>query len=540
MKGLLLDKKEFILGNKAIAYGAYEAGATVAVGYPGTPSTEIIETLSGYSDIYTEWSVNEKVALEVGIGASISGARTLVTMKHVGLNVAADPLFSSAYIGVIGGLVIVNTDDPGMHSSQNEQDNRYYAKSAKIPMVDPSDSGEAKDYTKLAFQLSETYDLPVIVRSTTRISHSHGIVSTEPVNRTGEVKGFKRDKEKFVLLPSYARKRHKIVEENLKKLSEDIDNSSINKMEFASRDWGFITSGICYNYVKECFPGASVLKLGMINPLSPKTISRFCQWVEKVFIVEELSPFLEEAIKSMGFAVEGKKYLPVTGELSPDIIKRAFHFLLKQDDTTKIKKDLSLKTEITPPPRLPSFCKGCSHKTTFEVLSKMNVKVAGDIGCYTLGALPPYNVIDTCIEMGGSIGVAQGMEIALGDRFQHDTVAVIGDSTFAHSGITGLLNAAYNKRKILVIVLDNGSTAMTGHQENPSTGKTMAGSETMRLDYIKLGQAIGIGDDNIKEVNAFDREKIDKTIKLFLNKKALSLIIVKGLCVLHKKKESKR
>lgn len=535
-------KSSLLIGNEAIALGAYEAGAKVAVGYPGTPSTEILESISVNSDIYTEWSVNEKVALEVGIGSAISGARTLVTMKHVGLNVAADPLFTSAYIGVKGGLVIVNADDPGMHSSQNEQDNRNYARAAKLPMLEPANSQEAKDYTKLAFELSEQYDVPVIIRTVTRICHSYGIVNGNPADRSKSVEGFTPNKQKFVMLPAFARKRHQILERSLQHLAKAANTLHINKMEINDKRVGFITSGICYNYIKEYFPLASALKIGMINPLPEEMIREFCNQVNIVMVVEELDPYLETIIKSWGLDVEGKKYFPVTGELTPTLIKRGVEKVLKEKNinTAILSEPIAINSDYQLPSRLPTFCKGCPHRNIFKVLKKRNLIVSGDIGCYTLGALPPYNAIDTCIEMGGSIGIAQGMEIAMGDNYRNDTVAVIGDSTFAHSGITSLLNAVYNKRKTLVIVLDNGSTAMTGNQENPLTGKTIGGENTIKLDYTKLGQAVGISEDRIRKINAFDMDKIEKTVVEFLQKGEISLIIIKGLCVLHKKKALKK
>ncbi|HOV12827.1 MAG TPA: thiamine pyrophosphate-dependent enzyme [Spirochaetota bacterium] len=522
-------KKLLLFGNEAIALGAYHAGATVGTGYPGTPSTEILENFKKFKDVYSEWSINEKVALEVAIGSSLTGARTLVTMKHVGLNVAADPLFTASYTGVKGGLVIVCADDPYMHSSQNEQDNRYYAKSAKLPMLDPSDSQEAYDFTKYAFELSEKYDTPVILRTTTRISHSKSVVIDS--NERSEKKDFifEKNPKKYVMIPAYARARHFDVEKRLQDIETDSNNFDINKMEIKSNEIGFITSGICYAYLKEVMPEASVLKLGVINPLPKKLIKDFCSKVKKVYVIEELDPFFEDQIKAMGIKVIGKEVFPITGELNPDIIKNFFNNIKKEENT-----NISVKI----PPRPPQLCPGCPHRTVFSILSKSGLVVSGDIGCYTLGVMPPFTAIDTCIDMGASIGVAQGMEIVLKDK--NKTVAVIGDSTFAHSGITSLFNAAYNKRNILTIVLDNGTTAMTGMQPNPFSGETINNEPTMQIDYEKLAGSIGIVSPNFRVVDAYKSEDVEKAIKELIDSKKLSLLVVKGPCVIlkRKKKES--
>lgn len=529
--------KMILSGNEAFARGAWEAGAAVGTGYPGTPSTEILENFTSYPEVYSEWSVNEKVALEVGIGASLAGARTLVTMKHVGMNVAADPLFTASYIGVKGGLVIVCADDPGMHSSQNEQDNRNYAFSAKIPMLEPSDSEEARAYTHKAFQISETYDTPVILRSTTRISHSKGIVFPQQrKENTGSREGFTRDIYKYVMIPAYARKRHTVVEERMKQLTSDADSLDINTVEQGDRKIGFITSGVVYTYIKELYPEASILKLGMIYPLPETTIRDFCASVEKVVVVEELDPFFELRIQAMGIETRGKDLFPITGEFNTDIIKTGLQKLGYESAKTT---EAPLTSGFTLPPRPPSLCPGCPHRTVYNVLKEKDVIITGDIGCYTLGALPPYESMDTCVDMGASVTISQGIEIVEGSKNEKPPVSIIGDSTFAHSGLTGLLNAAYNKRKGLIIVLDNGTTAMTGMQPNPFSGERIDGEETFVLDYEKLAAAMGIGNDNFRMVDAYKADQIESAIDDLLGKKELSLLVIKGLCIILKKRRAR-
>jgi indolepyruvate ferredoxin oxidoreductase, alpha subunit len=519
-------KKILLSGNEAIALGAFEAGVTVGSGYPGTPSTEILENFHKNEGVYTEWSVNEKVALEVGIGASLAGARTIVTMKHVGVNVAADPLFTASYIGVKGGLVLVSADDPYMHSSQNEQDNRHYAMSAKLPMLDPSDSNDAYLFTKLAFELSEKYDTPFLLRTTTRISHAKSVVNDDEKKITIKPSGFEKNSKKYVMIPAFARARHFDVEKRLSDISNDSNTLDINRTEFNSKEIGIITSGICYHYVKEAMPEASILKLGLINPLPEKLIKDFCSKVKKVYVVEELDPFIETQIKSYGIQVEGKSLFPVTGELSPDAVKIAFG---------KKHENIVPNIDIKIPPRPPALCPGCPHRSIFTILNKLGLVVSGDIGCYTLGVMPPFSAVDTCVDMGASIGIAQGMEIVHGDK--NKTVSVIGDSTFAHSGITGMFNAAYNKRNILMIVLDNGTTAMTGMQPNPFSGETINKEETVVIDYKKLAASAGIVSPNFKEVDAYKPDEIEKAVKELLNTKKLSLLVIKGLCVIFRRKK---
>lgn len=516
-------------GNEAIARGAWEADVTVCTGYPGTPSTEILETVTAeYPSIYTEWSVNEKVALEVGIGASLAGARTLVTMKHVGVNVAADPLFTASYIGVKGGLVIVAADDPAMHSSQNEQDSRHYAVAAKIPMLEPSDSQEAKDFLKEAILLSEKYDIPVFLRPTTRISHAKAVVTAAAQQPSPVAKQFEKNVQKYVMIPAFARKRHVEVEKRLLEIAKAANTLSLNRMELQDTSIGFITSGICYEYVREAFPNASVLKLGMAYPLPDDLLKAFCAKVKTVYVVEELDPHIETHAKSLGLSVHGKDMFPLVGEFDPDLIRRT---VMKEPQ----KAPIALPIPI--PNRPPSLCPGCPHRNVFTTLNKLGVYVTGDIGCYTLGVLPPYSALDTCVDMGASITIAQGIEIAEGKNHKKNVVAVIGDSTFAHSGITGLLNAAYNQRHSLVIVLDNGTTAMTGMQPNPLSGETIDRKPTVSLDYAKLSQAIGIPDENFRMVDAFKPQEIETAIKDLLGKQSLSFLVIKGLCIILQKRK---
>lgn len=523
--------KLLMSGNEAIALGAFEAGVKAASGYPGTPSTEIMENLSKYKGVNCEWSVNEKVALEVGLGAAFAGARALVTMKHVGVNVAADPLFTAAYTGIKGGLVVITADEPGMHSSQNEQDNRHYARAAKVPMLEPSDSAEAKEFTKLAFELSEKYDTPVFLRTTTRIAHSMSLVE-KGKREERKVEGFTRNIRKYVQMPANARVRHAFVEDRMAELAREADKMKINFVDKPSKKpsaKGIITSGISYTYVREAFPDIPVLKLGLVHPLPAKKIADFCMSYEEIYVVEELDPFLEDQIKAMGFEVYGKDILPITGEYSPSLLAS------KLGAPEKKKKVSAPAMQL--PPRPPSLCPGCPHRIVFGVLSENKITVSGDIGCYTLGAMPPFNSIDTCVDMGASITIAQGFEVATGKRGK--TVAVIGDSTFAHSGITGLLNAAYNKRNTVILILDNGTTAMTGMQPNPLSGKTIMGEETVALDYKKLGEAVGMKSENIRIVDAYKKEEVEKALKDAFASQGVQLIVAKGLCQILRRKMKK-
>lgn len=518
--------KVLLSGNEAIARGAYEAGVKVAVGYPGTPSTEILENIVNYQEVYAQWSPNEKVAFEVAIGASIAGGRALVTMKHVGVNVAADPLFTFSYTGVNGGLVLISADDPGMHSSQNEQDNRRYAKFAKIPVLEPSDSQDAKDFVGEAYKISEKFDTPVMLRITTRIAHSQTRVQcAEPQEQT--IKAYEKQPQKYVMIPAYARSRHVVVEERLQKLTEFAKDTSLNKLELRDKKFGIITSGICYQYVKEAFPEASILKLGLTFPLNQEYIKEFADQVEKLYIVEELEPFLEEAVSLMGIEVTGKALFPVIGEISASQIKEKIEQDLGLKDTTISK--IGVEDLPAAPGRPPVLCPGCPHRAVFYTLKKLKLTVAGDIGCYTLGALPPLEALDSCICMGASIGNALGMEKA-NPELAGKVVAVIGDSTFFHSGITGLVDMVYNKGRGTVLVLDNRTTAMTGHQQHPGTGKTLQGEAIDAVNIAAIAKAVGV--KRVIEVDPFDLPRLEEVIKEETASPEASLIIAKRPCAL--------
>lgn len=512
-------EKLFISGNEAIARGAYEAGVKVATAYPGTPSTEILEFLSRYEGIYTEWSPNEKVAVEVALGASFAGVRAMASMKHVGLNVAADPLFTSAYTGIRGGLVIVTADDPGMHSSQNEQDNRNYALAAKVPMLEPSDSAEARDFMKIAFKLSEEFDTPVLLRTTTRVSHVQGLVEPGERELPSINPGIERMPEKFVMLPSNARRRRMILEERIKKLEDFAETFEGNRIELRDRKRGFITSGVSYLYVREAFPEASVLKLGMVYPFPKDMIVIFSQEVDEVFVVEELDPFIELHVRSLGIKCKGKELIPPYGELNSYIIKKCI---------TGEERDLFEAVEI--PQRPPTLCPGCPHRGVFYVLSRLKVFVAGDIGCYTLGALRPLSAMDTCVCMGAGIGNAHGIEKAIGGDSLGKVVAVIGDSTFIHSGITGLIDIVYNNGFSTVVILDNRTTAMTGHQDHPGTGIRVTGEKGKEIDLERLCRAIGV--EHVYTVNPHDIESTMEVLKREINRPEPSVVITKQPCVL--------
>lgn len=514
-----MEKKEIMLGNAAIARGAYEAGVKVSAAYPGTPSTEISENIVKYKDVlYSEWSPNEKVALEVAIGASISGVRSLASMKHVGLNVASDPLYTVSYIGVKGGLVIVVADDPGLYSSQNEQDTRAVARAAKVPVLEPSDSMEAKEFTKYAYELSEKYDTPVILRTTTRLAHSQGTVvlndRVEP-----EVIPYEKNIAKHVMMPGNAKFRHIAVEEREKKMAEDGCAFPINRVEYNDTSIGVITSGIPYLYVKEALPDASVLKLGMVNPLPRKLIEEFASKVEKLYIVEELDPIIEEQVRSWGITAVGKEILTVQGEYSANMIRKAIG-----------GETLDIAAPAKVPVRPPILCPGCPHRSTFHVLNKLHIHAAGDIGCYTLGAVAPLNVVDTTVCMGSSISSLHGMEKARGNEYIKDWVAVIGDSTFMHTGVNSLMNMVYNQSKATVLIMDNSTTGMTGHQDHAATGKTLMGDVTYAIDIVGICKAMGV--PNVCFVNAFDLPAMEKTIKEEVARDELSVIVVKAPCAL--------
>jgi indolepyruvate ferredoxin oxidoreductase, alpha subunit len=516
--------RKVMTGNEAIARGAFEAGVKVAAAYPGTPSTEIMETLGReYLQIYAEWSPNEKVALEVAIGASLAGARAMSSMKHVGVNVAADPLMTLSYTGVNGGLVVVTCDDPELYSSQNEQDNRHYARFAKIPMLEPSDSQEAKDFMKRGFEISEQFDTPVMLRSVTRISHSKGIVElSDPV--VGPVPlEVRKQTAKYTMLPAYARVKHAMVEERLAKLAEFAETFPGNRMEMKDREVGIITAGISYQYAKEVFPRYSYLKLGMVWPLPRNLIAEFFKNVKKVIVVEELDPFLEENIRIMGFKPKGgKKLFSMTGEYTPLIVQKGIM-------GKNFKAPEPISKEVLPP-RPPNLCPGCPHRGIFYTLKKLKLMATGDIGCYTLAAQPPLASLDTCICMGASIGQAHGMAKALGDAGRGKFVAVIGDSTFLHGGIAPLMNVVYNKSYATTILLDNRTTGMTGSQEHPGTGFTIRREKTHKINFIELAKALGF--EGIREVNPWNLEEAETTIREEIEKDSPSLIVTKGPCIL--------
>lgn len=509
-----------MLGNEAIARGAYEAGVKVSAAYPGTPSTEISENIAVYDEIYAEWSPNEKVATEVAIGASISGVRAMASMKHVGLNVASDPLYTVSYSGVNGGFVLVAADDPGLYSSQNEQDTRCVARAAMVPVLEPSDSQEAKDFVKFAYELSETYDTPVIVRTTTRLAHSQGTVTLEE-RIVPEDQTYERNPAKFVMMPANAIGRHVYVEQRMKALAEDGCKFAINHAEYHDTSIGFITSGIPYQYVKEACPNASVLKLGMVHPLPKKLIEEFASKVDKLYIFEELEPVIEEQVKSWGIAAVGKELFTVQGEYSANMIREKI-----------LKEQVFSKEPANVPARPPILCPGCPHRSVFSVLNRLGIHAAGDIGCYTLGAVPPLSVIDTTICMGASISTLHGMEKARGKEYIKNWVAVIGDSTFMHTGVNSLMNMVYNQGSGTVIILDNSTTGMTGHQDHAATGKTLKGEIVAAISIYQLCKSMGI--DHVVEVDAFDTKQLEGIIKEETASDEVSVIITKAPCVLLK------
>lgn len=511
--------KVLMLGNEAIARGAYEAGVKVSSAYPGTPSTEISEFLVQYkNDVYEEWAPNEKVAAEVAVGASIAGVRAMACMKHVGLNVAADPLYSVSYMGVNGGLVLVVADDPGLYSSQNEQDTRMVARAAQIPVIEPSDSAEAKDFFKTAFELSERFDRPFIFRTTTRLAHSQGLVElcdrAEP-----DDKPYEKNIRKHVMMPGNAKLRHMEIEKRNLELAEEANTLPINTVEMRDTKIGVITSGIPYQYVKEALPDASVLKLGMVNPLPRKLIEDFASKVETLYIVEELDPVIEEQIKSWGIRAFGKEILTVQGEYSANMLRRAI-----------LNEEAGLTAPAEAPQRPPILCPGCPHRSVYHVLNKLKMHAAGDIGCYTLGAVAPLSVVDTTMCMGSSISTLHGMEKAKGKEYIKNWVAVIGDSTFLHTGVNSLMNMVYNHATGTVMILDNSTTGMTGHQDHAATGKTLQGDPAYAIDLVQLCHALGV--QNVSVVNAFDTELLEKTVKEENARDEVSVIIAQSPCVL--------
>jgi indolepyruvate ferredoxin oxidoreductase alpha subunit len=504
-------------GNEAVARGAYEHGVRVATAYPGTPSTEILENIAQYEEIDAQWSTNEKVAFEVALGAAFGGARSLVAMKHVGVNVAADPLFSAAHTGVGGGFVLISADDPGMHSSQNEQDNRLYAKFAKLPLIEPSDSQECLDFLGVALEISEEYGIPVLFRMSTRVCHSKTPVELGS-RRESTVREYEKDIKRRLLIPAHARKRHIRLEEKMRELQQVAEDSALNRVEDGKDKTGVVTSGIAYQYAKEALPDASFLKLGFSYPFPESVVQSFAKRCDRIYVVEENEPFLEEHMIALGIPVIGKEKIPRCGELSQRIVAAA------------LEGDAVECSPAETAPRPPVLCPGCPHRGFFYHVNRMRLTATGDIGCYTLGALEPLNAMDTCVCMGASIGNAIGFEKAQGRAFASKTVAVIGDSTFLHSGITGLLDLVYNQGTVTVVVLDNSVTAMTGHQEHPGTGKTLRGTPAPAVNYAELARALGV--NHVKEVDAYDLDAISAALDEATGTEEPSVLIVKGECIL--------
>lgn len=513
--------KTLLTGNEAVARGAWEAGVKVATAYPGTPSTEILQNVALYDDIYSEWSANEKVALDTAIGAAYAGQRAMAAMKHVGLNVASESLFYSAYTGVNGGLVIINADDPGLHSSQNEQDNRHYARFAKVPMLDPADSQEAKDFVILAFELSEMFDTPVIVRTTTRTSHSKSTVELKDRQEVAK-RPYVKNPPKYVMIPGYAKMRHPVVEERMQKIGAWAEDAEINTIEWGDRSMGIITAGIAYQYAREIFPHASIMKLGMVWPLPEQMIREFKEEVSRLYVIEELDPFLEESIRAMGIPVEGKSIFPMIDELTPEKVRAsAIQANLLSENGNGHKPD------IGPLPRRPPvLCAGCGHRDVFWSLRRLKVAVNSDIGCYALGVLPPLESTDTIGCMGASIGVAIGMRHG---GLEKDNVAVIGDSTFFHAGLPALATAIYNRTPLVLIVVDNRTTGMTGHQGNPGSGETLKGHEGTRIDIGDVARAMGV--PHVYEVEGRELKQLQSVVKDAIQTGETAVIIAHTVCV---------
>lgn len=514
-------EKKLLIGNEAVARGLYEAGLRVASSYPGTPSTEITECVAKYDEIYSEWAPNEKVAMEVAVGAAIAGARSFCAMKHVGLNVAADPLFTASYTGVNAGMVIAVADDPGMHSSQNEQDSRHYAKASKIMMLEPSDSNECLQYAKLAFTLSEKFDTPVILRLTTRVAHSRSLTALSERVDNG-LSEYKKDPMKYVMMPGMAIKKHIVVEQRILDQMAWAEISDVNTEEINSTEIGVITSGITYQYAKEALgKNASYLKLGCVYPLPVEKIKSFAAKCKKVYVLEELDPFIEEHCKQNGIEVIGKDAFTLQGEYSQSLIKQV---ILGETDE-------SVKTDLEIPARPPVLCAGCPHRGLYYALKKLNVTVSGDIGCYTLGALAPLAMMDTCVCMGASVSALHGRNKADAENAKK-SVAVIGDSTFMHSGVTGLINIAYNQSNSTVIILDNSITGMTGHQDNPTTGKTIKGDPTTAVSLELLAKAVGI--DRVRVIDPYNLQECEDVLREEIAAEEPSVVISRRPCALLK------
>ena len=515
--------KELMIGNAALARGLYEAGCSVISSYPGTPSTEITEEFAKFNDTYCEWAPNEKVATETAFGASLRGKRSACCMKHVGLNVAADPLFTMSYTGVNAGMVICVADDPGMHSSQNEQDSRHYAVAAKVPMLEPSDSQEALDFAKVAYEISEQFDTPVLIKMCTRVAHSQSIV--EKGERTEITKEYVKNPQKYIMAPANAIARHPFVEERTKKLIEYAETSPLNRIEDGNGtyDFGIITSSTSYQYVKEVFgDSVSVLKLGIVNPLPVELIKKFAEKVSKVYVIEELDPVIETHCKTLGIDVIGKEKFSILGEFSQKTIAEAFGL--------DKNENICLDTNI--PVRPPMMCAGCPHRGMYYVLAKNKITVLGDIGCYTLGAMPPLNALDMTLCMGASVSGLHGYNKAGDGQTEGRTVCVIGDSTFIHSGVTGLINVAYNQSNSTVIILDNSITGMTGHQQNPTTGFNIKGDPAGKVNLEALCKSIGI--NSVRVVDPYNLDECEKAVKEELTKNEPSVIISRRPCVLLK------
>ena len=515
--------KKLLLGNEAVARGLWEAGCTFVSSYPGTPSTEITEAAAKYPEIYAEWAPNEKVAMEAAFGASLAGRRSFCGMKHVGLNVAADPLFTIAYTGVNGGMIIAVADDAGMHSSQNEQDSRHYARAAKLPMLEPSDSAEALEFTKLAYGLSEDFDTPVIMKMCTRVAHSQSVV--EPGERVEPArKPYEKNGAKYIMMPGNAKRRHPVVEERLRKIAEWAETASVNRVEPGKdHKMGIITSSTSYQYVKEaCGDTYPVLKLGMVWPLPERKITEFAGSVDLLVVVEELDSFIENYCRNLGLACAGKANFPCIDELSQNKVAAQ----LTHEDRAGVRLDEAI------PPRPPVMCAGCPHRGLFYTLKKNNLTVLGDIGCYTLGAVAPLGAMDSTVCMGASVSGLHGFNKVGGGESEGRTVAVIGDSTFMHSGVTGLINTAYNESNSTVIILDNSITGMTGHQQNPTTGYNLKGDPCAKIDLESLCRAVGI--NRVRVVDPYDLAACDAAVKEELAAAEPSVIISRRPCALLK------